>query len=62
MKTVAGKCFQLCTGLAAKEAALTEEQKAALAKKAEKKAAEDAALAAEYEKMRAAAKASPLHI
>ena len=48
--------------LAAKEAALTEEQKAALAKKAEKKAAEDAALAAEYEKMRAAAKASPLHI
>ena len=48
--------------LAAMEAAMTEEQKAARAAKAEKKAEEDAKLAAEYEKMRAAAKASPLHI
>ena len=48
--------------LAAKEAAMTEEQKAAAAKKAEKKAKEDALIAVEYEKMRAAAKASRFHI
>ena len=48
--------------LAAKEAAMTEEQKAAAAKKAEKKAKEEALIAVEYEKMRAAAKASRFHI
>ncbi|MCR5692502.1 MAG: MFS transporter, partial [Bacilli bacterium] len=48
--------------LAAKEAAMTEEQKAARAVKEAKKAEEDAKLAAEYENIRAAAKASPLHI
>ena len=48
--------------LAAKEAAMTEEQKAAAAKKAEKKAKEEALTAVEYEKMRAAAKASRFHI